>query len=170
MRESVGAFRRAALTSNLRNTRADPGSIQAGFPRRFGTAAAETGMVVQIRRVILVLTTQDAVAANLAYRVPVGKLGMRDIAHGTVGALAAGATVTGPVASAPSQLRTRFQYGDHVADFSPWRKRFNVNCGPPVGPATMISSRSRPLGRPTGYEIPAHRRFPPECRPVCPGQ
>ena len=70
-------------------------------------------MVVQVRRVILVLAAQDAVPANLAHRMPVGEFGVRDIARRAVGTFAPGAPVTLAVARALSGLGSWLQYCNH---------------------------------------------------------
>ena len=76
-------------------------------------------MVVQVRRVILVLAAQDAVPANLAHRVAVGEFRVRDVARGAVRALAPGTPVTPSVAGALPGLGSWLQYCDHVRRVPP---------------------------------------------------
>ena len=59
------------------------------------------------------LAAQDAMAADLADRVPVGEPGVRYVAHPAVGVLATGAAVAAAMPRAAPGLGSRLQYCDH---------------------------------------------------------
>ena len=63
-------------------------------------------MVVQIRRVVLVLPAQDAMPAHFANRMPVSEFRVGDIARGAGGPLAPGAPVALSVAGSLPGLGT----------------------------------------------------------------
>ena len=97
-----------------------PGSVQARPAA--GTSGDEPRVVVQIRRIVLVLAAQNAMATNLAHRMPVSELGMGDIAGRALWILAPGTPVTSPVAGSLPGLSSWLQYCDHV-------RRFPSGCG-----------------------------------------
>ena len=139
-------------------------SIEAGPSRRARPAGAEARMIVEVRCVVLVLTTEHAVAADLANGVTIGELGMGDVARRRVGPLAAGTAVATPVSGALAGLGSGLQYGDHVLMPSPGGWFASAGCRHAVTLAKP-PRRAQRRNPGTGEVAPRATRSPRRCAP-----